>query len=96
MWDVSPVPLATDPKPSRQSVRAHGDGDVDRSTFRRGLLALPLLLIAILAGYVMDTGPAVPFARVMIDRGELAWEEGIFYRIPILSTLYGVQSLDDM
>ncbi|KAK1753897.1 hypothetical protein QBC47DRAFT_385163 [Echria macrotheca] len=69
---------------------------IDRAMLRRGLFALPLLAIAIVAGYVMDARPAVPFARVLIDRGEVAWEEGIFYRIPILSTLYGVQSLDDV
>jgi hypothetical protein len=74
----------------------NGTDYFDRTMLRRGLFALPLLAIAILGGYVLDTRPAVPFARVLIDRGEVAWEEGIFYRIPILSTLYGVQSLDDV
>lgn len=62
---------------------------------RRWLSGLPFIVLAMIAPYLMDTRPALPFAKVIIDGGEVAWGEER-HRVPILSSFYGSHALDEV
>ncbi len=65
--------------------------------FRRGLVALPLLVVFVVASHVMAAAPAVPFALLHLEKGEIVWGDGgsgagvpitdVFYNLPWLDKL---------
>jgi len=68
----------------------------DKNGFgRRWLLGLPFIVLAMIAPHLMDTRPALPFAKVIVGGGEIVWGEGR-YRVPILSSFYGSHGLDEV
>ena len=59
----------------------------------RALAVLPLLGLCVVAYHVMATRPALPYARVLIDKGEIVWDGGKQHA-KILTHFYNIGWLD--
>lgn len=79
--------------PLGSSSRSRSLVEYRKKTLGRALAALPLLGLCIVAYHVMTTRPALPYARVLIDKGEIVWDEGK-QQAKILTSFYNVEFLD--
>jgi len=63
---------------------------------QRALVGLPLLLLVPLSFWILNPFPAVPWAKDMLQRGEVFVPRGgQNITVPIQKTFYGVRLLDE-
>ena len=79
--------------PLGSSSRSRSLVEYRKKTLSRALAALPLLCLCIVAYHIMSTRPALPYARVLIDKGEVVWDGGK-QQAKILTSFYNVEFLD--
>ncbi|KAK1831968.1 hypothetical protein QBC39DRAFT_77449 [Podospora conica] len=79
--------------PLPSSGRSRSIVEYRKKTLSRALVALPLLGLCIVAYHIMSTSPALPYARVLIDKGEVVWDDGK-QQAKILTHFYNVEFLD--